>query len=103
MLARGRLLRRGWAGSLVVAAILATCVGFPAVAAAAGHAGPALPTISPLPGTPDASPQTQISILAVARRQIVSVHVTGSTTGGHPGRLRSYRDATGASFGLGTP
>ena len=38
-------------------------------------------TISPQPNTPDASPQTQISILGVARRQYRSVDVTGQSIG----------------------
>src|SRR5690349_7419561 len=54
--------------------------------------------ISPAAGTPDASPQTQISILGVAPRSIRSVSATGSTTGPHHGRLRAYRGPRGASF-----
>ena len=61
------------------------------------------PTISPLPGTPDASPATQISILGVAPRRIVGVRVTGSISGLHPGRLRPYSAASGASFVLRRP
>jgi hypothetical protein len=55
-------------------------------------------TISPQPNTPDASPQTQISILGVARRQIRSVQVTGQSSGAHSGHLRSYSHHRGASF-----
>ncbi len=55
-------------------------------------------TLSPLPGTPDASPQTQISVLGVERKQIKSVAVTGSVTGDHAGSLESYKARTGASF-----
>jgi hypothetical protein len=54
--------------------------------------------ISPAPGTPDASPQTQISILGVAPKSIRSVSVTGSTSGAHQGRLRAYSRRRGASF-----
>jgi hypothetical protein len=55
-------------------------------------------TISPLPGTPDASPHTQISFLGVPAGQIGKVSVVGSRSGAHHGRLASYASATGASF-----
>ena len=93
------------------AAIVSLVSAGPALAAAppapaAGpdrdHAAPR-PTISPLPGTPDASPDTQISILGVAPRSIVSVQVTGSISGADPGRLRPYSAERGASFVLRRP
>jgi len=55
-------------------------------------------TISPLPGTPDASPRTQISFLGVAPGEIHDVSVVGSRSGAHRGRLRAYRSEPGASF-----
>jgi hypothetical protein len=55
-------------------------------------------TISPLNGTPDASPGTQISFLGAPAKQISHVSVVGSRSGGHSGSLRSYASATGASF-----
>jgi hypothetical protein len=55
-------------------------------------------TISPLNGTPDASPGTQISFLGVPAKQISHVSVVGSRSGGHSGSLRSYASAAGASF-----
>jgi hypothetical protein len=55
-------------------------------------------TISPAPGTPDASPQTQISILGVAPSRIASVSVTGAASGAHAGALRRYSGGRGASF-----
>jgi Arylsulfotransferase (ASST) len=60
----------------------------------------AVPTvaISPLSGTRDASPQTQISFLGVAASEIRDVSVRGSRSGAHAGRLQSYATATGASF-----
>ncbi len=65
-------------------------------AAAAAHATQV--TISPLPGTPDASPQTQISFLGAAAGQIHNVSVVGSHSGTHTGRLESYASSVGASF-----
>ncbi len=68
-----------------------------AIALASAPAARAL-TISPLAGTPDASPATQISFLGVPARQIGSVSVVGSSSGRHPGRLAAYVSAAGASF-----
>jgi hypothetical protein len=59
--------------------------------------------ISPQPGTPDASPQTQISILGVAPARIDSVRVSGAVSGLHHGRLMAYSGGRGASFVLGAP
>ena len=67
-----------------VAAVLAALAG-PASAGAAGRL-----TISPAPGTPDASPQTQVSVLGVAPGRIASVRVVGAASGAHAGRLRPY-------------
>jgi hypothetical protein len=54
--------------------------------------------ISPLNGTPDASPRTQISFLGVPANEITHISVVGSSTGGHSGKLRSYVSSAGASF-----
>ena len=55
-------------------------------------------TISPLPGTPAAMPQTQISFLGAPAGALSAVSVVGSRSGRHSGRLRAYSSATGASF-----
>lgn len=77
-----------------------------ALAAGVAAASPALAsavTLSPLPGTPDASPDTQISILGTPPSNIVSVAVTGTLSGAHEGHLAPYDAAQGASFVLNTP
>jgi arylsulfotransferase ASST len=79
--------------SICTLALLAT-----AVAAGAGAASASAVTISPLNGTPDASPQTQISFLGAPAGQISQVSVVGSRSGGHSGKLLSYASAAGASF-----
>jgi hypothetical protein len=61
-------------------------------------AGASALTVSPLPGTPDASPSTQISYQGVPTRQIRHVAAVGSRSGVHPGVLRTYDSAPGASF-----
>ena len=65
-----------------------------AVRAAAANAV----TVSPLPGTPDASPATQISFLGGAGTKVSDVHVVGSRSGAHGGTLRAYSTGTGESF-----
>jgi Arylsulfotransferase (ASST) len=54
--------------------------------------------VSPQPGTPDASPNTQISFLGAAGTRVGEVRVTGSQSGAHAGVLRAYSTATGESF-----
>jgi hypothetical protein len=79
--------------SIRVLALLAMTIASGAVAASASAV-----TISPLNGTPDASPQTQISFLGAPASEISSVSVVGSRSGGHSGKLASYASAAGASF-----
>jgi hypothetical protein len=55
-------------------------------------------TVSPLPGTPDASPASQISFLGGAGTQVSDVRVLGSHSGSHSGRLEAYSTGTGESF-----
>ncbi len=77
---------RGWSGAV---ALLAGCLLAPSAHAV---------TISPLPGTPDASPHGQISFLGVPSNEIHEISVVGSRTGSHRGRLLAYDSAPGASF-----
>ncbi|HTR73389.1 MAG TPA: arylsulfotransferase family protein, partial [Solirubrobacteraceae bacterium] len=55
-------------------------------------------TVSPLPGTPDASPKTQISFLGGSGTTVSDVKVLGSETGVHAGRLEAYSTGAGYSF-----
>jgi Arylsulfotransferase (ASST) len=54
--------------------------------------------VSPLPGTEDASPDTQISFLGERGTKVANVSVVGSRSGNHPGKLIPYSTGTGASF-----
>jgi hypothetical protein len=54
--------------------------------------------VSPQPGTPDASPSTQISFLGAAGTTVSAVHVVGASSGNHSGVLRAYSTETGESF-----
>ncbi len=85
-------------------------MGAAPVRARAGHASCAPTTIdrsallggavavSPLPGSRDASPQTQVSFLGVPATRLAGVTVRGSRTGTHAGRLEPYSQGDGASF-----
>ncbi len=87
-------------------------MGFAAAGAEARGSGPActpassgnsalqdgLVTVSPLAGSRDASPQTQISFLGVPAGDLHAVSVAGSKTGLHRGRLDAYSQGDGASF-----
>ena len=55
-------------------------------------------TVSPLPGSRDAAPQTQISFLGVPVSELSGVSVSGSRTGPHSGRLEAYSQGDGASW-----
>lgn len=60
-------------------------------------------TVSPEPGTLDATPTTQISLLGVPAKRIFDVSVVGSRTGAHAGALKAYSQRDGASFVPGRP
>jgi hypothetical protein len=73
----------------------------PAVLTADASAGAAVANpvaVSPEPGTPDASPSTQISFLGTAATTVSDVRVTGSRSGSHAGVLRAYSTGIGESF-----
>jgi Arylsulfotransferase (ASST) len=55
-------------------------------------------TVSPLAGSRDATPQTQISFLGVPKGDLSAVSVVGSRTGAHGGRFAGYSEGDGASF-----
>jgi hypothetical protein len=94
----------GLAGALAAAAIVG-CGGAsshaprppqPEVDVRAAAANPA--TVSPLPGTVDASPRTQISFLGARGLHVADVRVVGSRSGVHGGVLRPFSTGTGVSF-----
>ena len=110
MLRRPRHLRPIALVTLVAAAAIAVAVGgwrssstsipvpktvrLASIAAAAVN----LVTVSPAPGTPDASPSTQISFLGGTGTTVSDVRATGSRSGAHSGKLEAYSTRTGDSF-----
>ncbi|HUN77486.1 MAG TPA: arylsulfotransferase family protein [Solirubrobacteraceae bacterium] len=92
-------------GAACTAAALSSCGGdTPTTGVALGDqaalaAAAANPvTVSPLPGTPDASPATQISFLGGPGTTVSDVRVVGSRSGVHGGHLEAYSTGTGQSF-----
>jgi hypothetical protein len=55
-------------------------------------------TVSPEPGSRDASPSTQISLLGVPASELGGIVVKGSSSGLHAGSLRAYSQGDGGSF-----
>jgi Arylsulfotransferase (ASST) len=55
-------------------------------------------TVSPLSGSRDATPRTQISFLGAPASAIGRISVVGSKSGAHAGRLLAYSQGDGASF-----
>lgn len=86
----------------VAALAVAVLAAGGAVAAPIGEAAPSSTAssdvVSPLPGTPDADPGTQISFLGAPASRLRDIVVTGSESGPNPGRLRYYSTHTGGSF-----
>jgi hypothetical protein len=54
--------------------------------------------VQPFPGTPDASPQTDVSFPALSPAQLRAVTVTGSRSGPHRGRLHALPGDRGTAF-----
>jgi hypothetical protein len=55
-------------------------------------------TVSPAPGSMDASYRSQISLLGVPVGELSDISVVGSRSGRHSGRLEAYSQGDGASF-----
>ncbi len=92
--------RSGAAALGVAAAAVALAAAGSGAAVTRAARVPAVPavTVSPLPGTPDASPTTQISFLAGPATTVSDVRVVASHSGHHAGRLEAYSTTTGESF-----
>jgi hypothetical protein len=87
--------------ALAVVRIVAVALVLAALAPVAAQAAAAtLPTvtISPLRGTPDATPTTQISFLGVPASDLSQINVRGSRSGSHSGTLEAYSTGNGASY-----
>src|SRR5581483_10484736 len=78
--------------------LLGLCLALLALAARpAGAATPSLHVL-PFPGTPDASPQSQVVFSSLQPSELRSVLVVGSSTGLHRGHLIGLPDGAGTAF-----
>ncbi|HEY1458014.1 MAG TPA: arylsulfotransferase family protein [Solirubrobacteraceae bacterium] len=84
--------------ALAMCSAISACGSTSTADPTAGSATSGGVAVSPMPGTPDASPTTQISFLGGAGTQVSNVHVVGSHSGVHTGVLRAYSTGTGESF-----
>jgi Arylsulfotransferase (ASST) len=55
-------------------------------------------TVSPLPGTPDVPPRSQVSFLGAPVTALADIVLTGSRSGRHSGKLEPYSSGNGGSF-----
>lgn len=76
----------------------ATLGGCGAAPATRVNLGSGTVSVFPIPGSRVASPEAQIVFRGLSVSQISHVTVTGSSTGGHSGRLLSHSDHDGGSF-----
>ncbi len=72
---------------------LAALAALPAAAAAYNQL-----RVMPFPGTPDASPTTEIIFSALKRSELGTVAVAGASSGLHAGRLVALPDGAGTAF-----
>ena len=72
--------------------------GAPASAPHRGATGQAALAVIPFPGTPDASPESQIIFSLLGRSAIRRVTVSGTSSGPHPGRLTVLPGGAGTAF-----
>ena len=86
------------ARALALSLLLGAVFGLVWSAATATAASVPAVTVSPLPGTPDATPSTQISFLGAPASELHDITVVGSSSGSHSGKLERYSTAAGASF-----
>jgi hypothetical protein len=83
--------------------LAAALAGLAALCALAPPAGAAALHVVPFPGTPDASPATQIIFSSLAPSQLRAVTVAGSRSGEHRGRLHVLPDGAGTAFAPNRP
>ncbi len=83
---------------LAIPLAAAVCAGVAGAAQASTGASVAGLTVSPAPGTPDASATTTISLFGAPVAAVREIRVRGSRTGLHRGALASFTGAVGSEF-----
>jgi hypothetical protein len=90
-------MRGGIALILAAVAVLVLAAGASSRSDGGPAGQPALAVI-PFPGTPDASPDSQIIFSSLSRSQLAGVTVSGSRSGRHAGRLEVMPAGAGTAF-----
>ena len=92
---------RGRRTALALAAVALTAAAAGAVSGA-GEAQEPAPrvTVFPMPGSPTAREETQITFRGASAARLGPVEVSGSRSGPHPGGMRAHSDGRGGSFVL---
>jgi hypothetical protein len=85
--------RRVVAGVAAAGAVTAGIVGLVQAQAPAERIG-----VFPMPGSPVARAETQITLRGAPADRLGTIEVQGSRSGAHPGTLRPHPDGQGASF-----
>lgn len=92
-----------WA-ALTIAGLGAAALGGAAAAAGSPAAGgSARLNVLPYPGTPDASPRTEIDFRALSPAQLAAIAVAGSRSGNHQGTVSSMTGGHGTAFAPAKP
>jgi hypothetical protein len=89
------------AACLLLTLVIGSLIAVQGSARVTGRPAPPAPTslnVQPFPGTPDASPRTDIGFPALSPSQLTKVKVSASRSGAHPGRVVAAPDGRGAEF-----
>lgn len=87
-----------WGFGAIIALALVAAPHLPLARATPARSAPAGLDVQPFPGTPDASPQTDIAFPALVPRQIKALSVRGSRSGAHRGVMSALPAGHGAAF-----
>ena len=92
--------RRGLLSAWRVVVVVALAGGLVLASSLGCNSSGSAPSLNvlPFPGTPDASPQSQISFPASAPSDLKTVTVEGSRSGQHSGSLSALPDGRGTAF-----
>src|SRR5829696_8823687 len=94
---RRPVMHRRWGIALATLALASGVAGAMAGASDAQTARVRV-TAFPMPGSPVAREETQITLRGEPAERLGLIEVTGSRSGAHPGTLRAHSDGRGASF-----
>ncbi len=89
---------RGKRGMAAIAVMVVVAGAAALATLGEAQSAPERVTAFPMPGSPAARAESQITLRGGAADQLGTVEVSGSRSGAHPGALRPHTDGRGASF-----